>query len=96
MIGKHAAQSAAQEAYEEAGVRGQASPLAVGSYAYDKVGKQGGVRRLTVFVFPLEVTEELEDWPERHERERRWLPAPEAAALVREPDLQALIAAFDP
>ena len=96
MIGLHAAQAAAQEAYEEAGVRGQVSPLAIGSFTYDKVGKLDGVRRLTVFVFPLEVTDELEDWPERHERERRWLPAREAAPLVNEPELQALIAAFSP
>lgn len=96
MAGLHAAQAAAQEAYEEAGVRGQVSPLAIGAFTYDKVGRQGGVKRLTVFVFPLEVSEELEDWPERHERERCWFAPADAARGVNEPELQAIIAAFAP
>ena len=36
------------------------------------------------------------DWQERGERERVWLSREEAARRVDEPDLQALIAGFEP
>jgi 8-oxo-dGTP pyrophosphatase MutT (NUDIX family) len=96
MAGKSGAESAAQEAYEEAGVRGEVSPLAIGAFSYDKVAKSGAAKRLTVFVFPLEVRELLEDWPERGQRTREWFPTHDAALRVNEPELQALIAAFVP
>ena len=39
-------------------------------------------------------TDEAEDWPERHERERRWVSVPMALRLVRSPELRRLIADF--
>jgi 8-oxo-dGTP pyrophosphatase MutT (NUDIX family) len=95
MIGKSGAASAAQEAYEEAGVRGDVSPLAIGTFSYDKIAKSGA-KRLTVFVFPLEVTEMLDDWPEQGQRARDWFPLQDAALRVNEPELQAIVAAFSP
>jgi hypothetical protein len=49
-----------------------------------------------VDVFPLEVREQLDDWPERDERQRVWVTADEAALIVDEPGLAALLKAFDP
>jgi phosphohistidine phosphatase len=78
-------QSAAHEALEEAGVRGDlARPL--GSY---KVRKWEGI--CTITVFPMQVTEELETWPEVKQRERRWVSVDEACRLVQKPVLRALI-----
>ena len=96
MAGKSGAASAAQEAYEEAGVRGEVSPVAIGSFTYDKIAKTGVAKRLTVFVFPLEVAQMLDDWPEYGQRARDWFPAADAAPRVNEPELQALIARFSP
>jgi len=91
---KNAAESAAQEAYEEAGIRGQMSALALGHYIYRKRQRGGARKRFRVEVFAMEVTEVLDLWPEAHERARQWLSPAEAAARVDEPELAALIRAF--
>ena len=87
--------SAAEEAYEEAGVRGDTDPQEIGSYRYRKRRRFGSVPA-EVFVYPLRVVEELEQWPEQAERERRWFRRGDAAAAVEEADLAALISTFDP
>ena len=87
--------SAAEEAYEEAGVRGETDQEELGSYRYRKRRRFGAVPA-EVFVFPMRVTEELDEWPEQEERERRWFAREEAAAAVDEQDLAALISRFDP
>src|SRR5262245_16184818 len=57
---------AAQEALEEAGVLGTADAGIIGSYVYQK-RRHGGVTAVRVSVYLLAVTEELADWPERHQ-----------------------------
>jgi 8-oxo-dGTP pyrophosphatase MutT (NUDIX family) len=85
--------SAAKEAWEEAGVRGEAASQAIGSFRYRK-SITG--RRLTVAKFPLEVLEQLDRWPERLQRQRRWFAAGEAARVVTERPLGRIIGAFRP
>jgi 8-oxo-dGTP pyrophosphatase MutT (NUDIX family) len=94
MEGHAAAESAAQEAYEEAGVRGQMAAQAMGHYTYSKRLRGGAKKRFRVDVFAMEVTEVLDLWPEAHERARQWLSPQEALALVEEPELAALIRTF--
>jgi 8-oxo-dGTP pyrophosphatase MutT (NUDIX family) len=79
-------ESAAQEAWEEAGIRGRVRPEPVGEYEYDK---WGGTCRVRVFL--LEVTEELTEWPEAFFRERRWVSVAEAARLVDQAGLRRLL-----
>jgi 8-oxo-dGTP pyrophosphatase MutT (NUDIX family) len=86
--------SAAQEAYEEAGIRGHAQSEAIGRYRYKKRLRLGRIVTAEVLLFALEVTDELDEWPERHQRQRRWFDPPAAAELVDEPELKALILAF--
>jgi 8-oxo-dGTP pyrophosphatase MutT (NUDIX family) len=88
----HAA--AAVEAEEEAGVRGAICQTPLGSYRYRKRRKNGTSLMLDVDVFPLAVTQELESWKEKDERERRWFAVSDAAEAVEEPDLAALIRSF--
>jgi 8-oxo-dGTP pyrophosphatase MutT (NUDIX family) len=88
-IGMSAVDSAAKEAYEEAGVRGEASPEAIGSYEYTK---WNGI--CIVEVFPLHVTELLEEWPEEDERKRRWMSVDEAVEIVQEEGLKVLVRRF--
>ena len=90
------AEAAAQEALEEAGVEGVVSTAPLGSFRYLKVLKRRAPRWCVVDLYGLEVTAEHPDWQERGERERVWLPRDEAARRVDEPDLKALIAAFEP
>ena len=86
--------AAAQEAEEEAGVVGAASPLPLGSYRYRKRRGSGAALMFDVEVFPLAVIRELDSWKEQHERERRWFTLADASAAVDEPDLAALIRSF--
>lgn len=93
MVGATGAESAVQEALEEAGVRGEAGET-IGRYPYDKLLKDGAIRGLEVEVYPLAVTHELAEWKESAERVRRWFSPTEAAAQVAEYELAELIAGF--
>ncbi len=87
--------AAAQEAEEEAGVRGAVCPTPLGSYRYRKRKGSGASLMADVEVFPLSVSEELADWKERNQRERRWFSLADAANAVDEPDLRDLIRSFN-
>lgn len=85
---------AAEEAREEAGVTGAICPVPLGSFRYRKRKGSGASLMADVEVFPLAVSRELQDWPEKSERERRWFSLADAAAMVDEPDLADLIRSF--
>ena len=85
------AESAAQEAFEEAGVRGPVDPAPLGAYSYSKRRRNGVSVPTEVQLFAMRVSDELEEWPERSQRERRWFSPEEAAQAVDEPDLRALL-----
>ena len=82
-----AAESAAKEAWEEAGARGEVDPSPLGQYQYEK---WGGV--CTVDVFPMRVSELVDDehWEESH-RDRKWVSPKAAAKLLKEPELRAMV-----
>lgn len=90
------AEAAAQEAYEEAGVIGEADPKPVGSYGYGKRLRAGAVHDVTVTVYALEVFVEQLAFPEQGQREKLWTTPAEAAERVDEPELKALIRGFNP
>jgi 8-oxo-dGTP pyrophosphatase MutT (NUDIX family) len=94
--GEPATVAAAREALEETGAGGRMAEAPLGHYRYQKILKNGGQQRVRVAVYALEVVHEHEDWPERQIREKLWIAPAEAAGLVDEPELQALIAAFEP
>ena len=96
MTGKTDAEAAAQEALEEAGVEGIVDDQPLGSFRYLKILKRRAPRWCVVALYALQVTAEHVEWQERTERKRIWLPRDTAAAWVDEPDLKALIAAFEP
>jgi 8-oxo-dGTP pyrophosphatase MutT (NUDIX family) len=82
--------SAAGEAWEEAGITGTPGKVAIGSYSYCKHGIRKRLE-IRVHVFLLNVLQEHDEWPERQERTRAWFPQTEAARAVEEPELGALI-----
>lgn len=87
--------SAAREALEEAGVRGNADADAIGAYHYDKRLKNGTHARCKVQVFPLEVKSQRKRWREKGERKARWFTALKAAEAVQEPGLRRLLRKLD-
>ena len=86
-------EAAAQEAWEEAGLRGFPCPAALGTFRYTKQRRRGAVDA-TVTLFPFNVLEQSDDWPERHQRDTRWFPLADAARAVSETELSHLIAGF--
>ena len=86
-----AAEAAAREAWEEAGVRGQVRDQPLGEYLYDKILAQAPSRRCAVAVFGLRVDVLKDRFPEATQRRRTWFGVREAAGLVAEPDLCALL-----
>lgn len=82
--------AAAEEAREEAGVRGKARKAAIGGYDYEKRLKHGS-RPVHVDVYLLMVARELDKWPEDTERTRAWFAPNDAATAVDEPELKVLL-----
>jgi 8-oxo-dGTP pyrophosphatase MutT (NUDIX family) len=94
MKGKSDWEAAAIEAKQEAGLIGEVDHQPHGSYAYWKRLKTVFVP-ITVTVYGLRVTEELQQFREQDERERAWLSPRQAKMLVDEPHLITLIEAFE-
>ncbi|MBI1620674.1 NUDIX hydrolase [Aquamicrobium zhengzhouense] len=87
-------EAATREAMEEAGIRGDISSAPLGKYYYQKKLPTGMEWRCEVAVYPLEVDDIADKWPERKKRQRRWFAPKDAARLVDEPDLGELISSF--
>jgi hypothetical protein len=68
----------------------------LGVYHYDKRLRSGRLQHVRVQVFPLEVREEAETFPEQGQRDRLWTSPGEASGMVDEPELRKLLAAFRP
>ena len=82
---------AAQEAFEEAGVRGRIGTQPFGSYHYTKRLKDKRPVKCLVAVYLLEVEEELEEWPVRDERQRRWVSSFQAPLYIRRISLTTML-----
>ena len=90
--GMDAPGSALQEAWEEAGVReANMNTSPVGSYGYDKRLDSGLELPVEVKVYEAQVTDMADKFPESDERTRKWVRPEEAAKMVNEPELQALL-----
>ena len=87
MNGKKSWRAAEIEAFEEAGVTGLVSPISIGSFVYRKRLSSGKQVRCKVNVFPLHVRNELNSWPERKERRRKWVSPKRARRMVAEKEL---------
>jgi 8-oxo-dGTP pyrophosphatase MutT (NUDIX family) len=92
--GRTGAETAAVEAYEEAGIEGVADRRPIGSFDYLKCDKRRPDRWCRVTVYPLEVKTELADWPERDARQLVWLAPEEAAVRADDAGLAVLIRAL--
>ena len=89
--GRKPAEVASQEAYEEAGLIGQViGKRPLGNYHYEKrFAKRAIICEVGVFLFRVE--RQLDEWPEKGERESKWVEAKDAVALVDEGGLAEII-----
>lgn len=90
------AKSAAQEAWEEAGVVGKLKDSCIGIYGYMKIVEDGKDLPCAVMLYPIRVKSLQADFPEKDQRRRKWFTPKKAAARVDEPDLAAVLRNFDP
>ena len=92
MDGHQDYEAAKIEAYEEAGIDGRIDHLPLGFFDYEKRLKSGETKFIRVQVYGLHVTELKRNWPEKHQRKRKWFSPANASQLVAEEGLKALIA----
>lgn len=92
MEGMTAEEAAVREAWEEAGVLEcdiEESPA--GAFGYDKHLDEGYDAPVEAQVFLLRVAKLADSYPEAHERDRKWVSPSDAANMVQEPGLKALL-----
>ena len=87
------AEAAAQEAWEEAGVKGAPADVPIALYRTRKI-RPPNVWALEVAIYPIRIAEVLEDWPESDQRERRFVTVDEAAGLLNDMALVDIIRRF--
>lgn len=80
MSGKTPWESAAHEAYEEAGVEGKIEDYPIGSYLLPVTEERP--QPVEVKMFPLRVTHQRQDWKEMGQRYRHWAVLAEAKRLI--------------
>jgi 8-oxo-dGTP pyrophosphatase MutT (NUDIX family) len=90
MKGRKPWEAAAIEAREEAGVVGRPRKKPIGSYLYFK-RQAAHFDVCRVDVYPLTFAKQRSTWREIGQRETKWFSLEEAADLVEEPGLVALI-----
>lgn len=85
-------QAALQEAWEEAGVKkARIKRKPVGHYDYDKILAGGVPLPVRAHVYRVNVSALADKYPEVDQRSRRWVTPKEAAQMVDEPELKALL-----
>jgi 8-oxo-dGTP pyrophosphatase MutT (NUDIX family) len=91
------AESALQEAWEEAGVRADADKARhIGRFSYEKGMRDGTTLPVKAELYKVRLRDdELRDrFPEARERRRLWVTPRRAAKLVDEPGLQDILRKF--
>jgi 8-oxo-dGTP pyrophosphatase MutT (NUDIX family) len=92
VTGKTPAQTATQEAFEEAGVVGGVDPRPIGEYRYLKILPDGSSNDCLVTLFSLRVSGTLVQWREQAERKRRWHGLSQASQIASDRQLAELLA----
>jgi 8-oxo-dGTP pyrophosphatase MutT (NUDIX family) len=92
-----AADTAAREAYEEAGLVGTVvGDEPFGFYRYEKQRRSRKATLCEVTVFLFSVQRQLRKWPEKSQRETRWFALQEASLQVAAAGLAELLSNASP
>ncbi|MBC8192571.1 MAG: NUDIX hydrolase [Candidatus Marinimicrobia bacterium] len=84
-----AQESAAKEALEEAGIKGEVLPDEIGTYTYEKLGGSYKVR-----LYYMEVTRLKDKWDEKHFRKRKLFTPKQAIKKVVPAAVSKIMASF--
>lgn len=96
MDGMEPQKSAEKEAWEEAGVVGQADGRPLGLFSYTKVLDEDEALPCVVMIYAVNVASLEHDFPEQSQRKRKWFSRKQAAKMVGEPELARILRDFDP
>ncbi|MBE9036828.1 NUDIX hydrolase [aff. Roholtiella sp. LEGE 12411] len=88
-VGMSPPDSAAKEAWEEAGVIGQVDTNELGMYKYRKRGK---IYQVKMYLLPVEMVSE--DYPEANQRKRQWLDVTKAIRRLKFRSLKRILKGF--
>lgn len=83
-------ETALQEAYEEAGIKGKLHPDVFGEFSYSK---WQGICKVQIFL--MKVEKELIHWPEKYFRQRRWVNTSQVMKMIKYPALGKVIKKLD-
>ncbi|MFT3997564.1 MAG: NUDIX hydrolase [Asticcacaulis sp.] len=90
--GLTASETAAREAFEEAGLIGVMESEPVGQFSYIKdQGRRGEQFVPTVEVYLMEVTQQLTLWPEMGQRQMLWFDLDTAISVIEIPQLKDIV-----
>ncbi len=81
--------SAAKEAFEEAGIEGTVANQPIGRYHYKK---WSGICRCDVYTMKVETIHDT--WQEQEDRDREWIDAKEAINRLRHKKLKSIVKKF--
>lgn len=95
MDGSTPAETAAREAFEEAGVEGKSSTVCLGIFSRTENLIDGDLP-CVVAVYPLKVKQMHKTFPEMDQRKRKWFSLKKAAERVESTELGQMILGFDP
>jgi 8-oxo-dGTP pyrophosphatase MutT (NUDIX family) len=84
-----AQESAAKEAREEAGIKGEVLPVEIGTYTYEKMGGRYKVR-----LYYMEVSKLKKNWDEKHFRKRKLASPKQAIKKVVPAAVSIIMAEF--
>lgn len=84
-----------REAFEEAGVTGCTNKLYIGLFSYEKSIDREPELPCVAAIFPLRLKAVLNEYREMQERQHKWFSVEKAAKNVQEPELAAIIEAFN-
>lgn len=85
---------AEQEAFEEAGIKGDIAKTPLGNFSYLKRLDDGTSVPCIVDLYPLLVRKTKSKFPESEERVRKWTSLEEAVDMVQESELKDLLLGF--
>ena len=85
-------ETAAREAWEEAGVEGEIERAPIGSYMLPVTEERP--QPVEVEIFPMRVTTQHENWKERRSRYRHWAVLAEAKRLITHEGLADVVVAL--
>lgn len=89
-------EAAAQEAWEEAGVKGDIDQRPLGLFSYIKEIEDKDDLPCVAMVYGVRVKSLAKDYPEADQRKRQWMSRKKAAAAVDSPELSRILRDFDP